>query len=119
MLNRQVKVIVPGTVQGNQRSRAGQAEWVRRTLEHLSKLFGGATAINGRGAYVSDEYGLIVEPVVIVYSYCDEAGLTKHREAVIEHARQLGLDMTQECVSVEIEGTMEFVDTKQAANPAA
>jgi hypothetical protein len=117
MLNRQVKVIVPGTVYGNQPALEQQANWVRRTLEHLSELFGGATAINGQGAYVS-EHGLIVEPVVIVYSYCDDAGLAKHHGAVIEHARQLGLDMTQECVSVEIDGTMEFVNT-QAANPAA
>ena len=119
MLNRQVKVYVPGTVDANEAAPERQADWVRRSLEQLAKLFGGATAINGQGAYVSEELGLIVEPVVIVSAFCDEAGLAEHREAVIDFARQLGLDMTQECVSIEIDGTMEFVQTKAAKHEAA
>jgi hypothetical protein len=119
MLNRQVKVYVPGTVDANTLAPERQQEWVRQSLEQLSKLFGGATAINGQGAYVSEELGLIVEPVVIVTAFCDEAGLAQHREAVIDFARQLGLDMTQESVSVEFNGTMEFVDTKAAKSEAA
>ena len=119
MLNRQVKVYVPGTVDANTDAPERQQEWVRRSLEQLSRLFGGATAIPGQGAYISEEHGLIVEPVVIVSAFCDEAGLEEHRDAVIDFARQLGLDMTQECVSVEFDGTMEFVDTKPAKSAAA
>jgi len=72
MLNKVVRVYVPGTIDANKSAENIQAQWTQTTLERLAVLFGGATAIKAEGAWVSDTEGLIVEPVVLISSFCDE-----------------------------------------------
>jgi hypothetical protein len=114
-----VKVTVPGTTDVNKEALDVQQTWVRRTLERLSRLFGGATAINGQGGWMSETHGLIVEPVVIVYAYCDKAALENYLADVIAYARNMGCKMGQECVAVEIDGILDLIDTGHSNHVAA
>ena len=68
-----IEFYVPGTSQDNKvitntelRARA------RGVAKVLSDMLGGATIIKANGAYVSEHYGLIIEPVMLVYSYSQE-----------------------------------------------
>jgi hypothetical protein len=107
MLNKRVVIYVPGKT-GDELQPEAQARWKRRALERFSELFGGATAQVAEGAWMGDG-GLVIEPVVIVYSYTDADGEVRHRGAVMDLAREMAADMRQECVSVEMGGGMEFI----------
>lgn len=109
MLNKIVRLYVPGTV-GNKRNRDAQEEWVDRVLNKFADLFGGATSMEAKGAWKNGSGILVVEPIVLVYSFTDEEGLAKHRRGVEQFARLIAAEMQQECVSVEIDGELHFIN---------
>lgn len=108
MLDRKVVIYVPSKI-GSIENLDKQRKWKRLTLEVFSELFGGATSLNAEGAYKSNDGSLVVENIIIVYAFTDADGEARHRSAVMNHAREIGREMMQECVSVEIGGGMEFV----------
>jgi hypothetical protein len=107
-------VYVPSTINGNVPSPGMQAQFTNYVLERLAKLFGGATAIDGEGAWISDTKGLVVEPVKIVFAFADDEKATIHRPDVIALAREVAQGMTQECVSVELDNSLIFVSPEVA-----
>jgi hypothetical protein len=105
-LTHRVSVYVPST---NDINRAVDASVkVNDTLAKLSSLFGGSTAYNVHGAWVSDKAGLVIEDVTICQSYASALPDDK-LEAVYDIAAQLKADMGQEAVAVEIDRNMYFV----------
>ncbi|MGG1573922.1 DUF3574 domain-containing protein [Fictibacillus sp. NRS-1165] len=62
-----VKIYVPSTYDVDQ--PIDNTPYVNRSLETFSKMFGGATAIEGTGAWIGDNDQLIKEKVTIVYSF--------------------------------------------------
>jgi hypothetical protein len=118
MLNRKVSITVPGTNHG-QLSPISQDSAVEDALASFSRFFGGATAVNGRGAWVNAAGELVVEPVVVVYSYCDDESLAKHRAGIYTLAEQMASDLGQECVALELPEGMDFVSPKQVVLHAA
>jgi hypothetical protein len=80
-LSKRVAITVPSTVNVDQSGGSLQKEWVDRVLEKLSGLFGGATAIPGVGAWVSDVKGLVKEDVVIVHSFMSKGKLEEAKDA--------------------------------------
>ena len=116
-LNKIVRFYVPGTVD-NRVDPESQEAYVDLCLRTFTDLFGGATAMNAEGAWKTGSGILVREPIVLVYSFTDEAGLAEHREAVEAFAQRIAVEMVQECVSVEIDGELYFIEPptpKQAA----
>jgi len=113
-LNRIVRLYVPGTV-NNQLDPKSQETYVDLALEKFSDLFGGATAMDARGAWKTSSGILVKEPVVLVFSFTDEDGLAEHRESVEQFAKRLAVEMMQECVSVEIDGELHFIEPQPKA----
>lgn len=106
-LSHKFSIYVPSTVDVN--TKTDSAEHVRKTLEFLSGLFGGATATKSSGAWVSESAGLVVEDVTICYAYCNMLQRIKHASTVKAFAKMLRDEMRQEAVSVEIDNGLLFV----------
>ena len=101
-LSSKVEIIVPSTV--------NVGELIDNTVAtKLSNMFGGATATNSQGFYVSDEGNLIKENSTIVYSYCTEDDLENNLDDIIRICEQLRDEMTQECVGLVVNGEMYFI----------
>ena len=74
-------------------------------------MVGGATSQNGVGSWYSDDLKKVVtENVTIVYSNCSDDQLKDNINAVEDIAKKLCKDMTQECISLEVNGVLYFVD---------
>lgn len=106
-LSSKVEIIVPSTV--NVGELIDNTEYVNRVATKLSNMFGGATATNSQGFYVSDEGNLIKENSTIVYSYCKEEDLENNLDDIIRICEQLRDEMTQECVGLVVNGEMYFI----------
>ena len=117
MLNRKVSITIPGTDHGVVRSRDDLDDWVsvEDALRVFSQWFGGATAIAAKGGWVDGQGDLVQEPVVLVYSFCDDASLAFHRDDVEAYAKHLAHDLGQECVAVEWPEGMEFYSEEKVA----
>ena len=112
MLTHKVAVYVPSTVQGNIPAPVATVErWVKESKTRLSRLFGGFTSYRAQGGWVSETQGLVEEDVTIVQAFTDESGLS-HVPAVKALAQEIARDMSQEAVSVEVDGTLYFVNSK-------
>jgi hypothetical protein len=107
MLNQKVTLYVPSTV-GSVRDYYIQEEWVEKSLARFSEWFGGATAQDAQGAWISDTKGLVREKIVLVYSFCDAETLNKMEVFVRVFAQEIATAMQQECVSLELTGCLHF-----------
>lgn len=105
-LAHEIKVIIPSTKNVNQ--SVSNAEMVNKVAQELSILNGGATIFDARGAWNSDELGLICEGVSVVVSSCNEI-----TAEVLEKVYQIGLNilvgMSQEAVSVYLDGELNLI----------
>ena len=107
MLSHIFKIYVPSTTDVN--NAINNAEKVRNTLVFLSDMFGGATATEARGAWVSNSAGLVLEDVTICYAFTTLTGKLRNRRKIMEYAARLRDEMRQEAISVEIDGRLYFV----------
>ena len=101
------RIYVPSTVDVDRPVDSSAA--VSGCLSFLSGLFGGATALRASGAWVSDSAGLVLEDVTICYAYCGLRAFLRGRRAVLSYAKDLRDKMSQDAVSVEIDGRLYFV----------
>ena len=102
-----VKIYVPSTYNVDQ--PIDNTPYVNKTLEEFSRMFGGATAIDGTGSWYPDYNKLITEDVTIVYSYAE--GLKKKNiNQVVAYAKSLKEEMKQSSVSLEVNGKMYFIE---------
>lgn len=108
-LDHNIKLYIPSTVEANKQARDLQAVKVQETLSLFSKLFGGATSYDAKGAWLSDTKGLIVEGVVIVESYATTQAVDEGLESVLAYATRLKADMSQEAISLEYDNKLYFI----------
>jgi hypothetical protein len=106
-LPQRVALYVPGT-QGPATATDNAAQ-VERIAAEFSRMFGGATAQESTGFWMSDTAGLVRESVTIVYANCTAEQLEKHLAAVVELARQIKAEMQQEALSCEIGSTLYII----------
>lgn len=99
-LDQRIAVYVPATDNVNQ--AVNNDAMVKKCAVLLSNLFGGATIQPGRGAWLSDVAGLVLEDTTIVYAYCTADGLRDHAADVEKFALAMRDEMHQEAVSVEV-----------------
>lgn len=103
-LDQRIAVYVPATDNVNQ--AVNNDAMVKKCAALLSDLFGGATIQPGRGAWMSDAAGLVLEDTTIVYAYCTEEGLRDHAADVEKFALAMRDEMHQEAVSVEVNNAL-------------
>lgn len=106
-LDSKVSVYVPSTV--NVSEQTDNSEQVKNVIRELSQLFGGATATQAVGGWVSESGETILERVTIVYSFCTSEQLREHFEDVYGIAQRIKEEMSQEAVTLEINGQVKFV----------
>ena len=106
-LDSKVSVYVPSTV--NVSEQVDNSEQVTSVIRELSGLFGGATATQAVGGWVSESGETILERVTIVYSFCTSEQLREHFEDVYGIAQRIKQEMSQEAVTLEINGQVKFV----------
>lgn len=102
-----VKIYVPSTYDVDQ--PIDNTPYVNKTLEKFSGMFGGATAVDGTGAWLSDDEQLVKEKVTIVYSFAEDLDKKKIKQ-VVDYARALKEEMKQSSVSLEVNGKMYFIE---------
>lgn len=106
-LDCKVSIYVPSTVEVNK--EVDNKEQVKRVITELSQMFGGATATEAVGGWVCDNGQTILEKVTIVYSFCNSESLQKHFEDIYGICERIKKDMSQEAVTLEINGQVKFV----------
>lgn len=106
-LSHSFKIYVPSTTDVN--LTVDNRQQIENTLQFLSRLFGGATSYDARGAWVSQSAGLVLENVCICVGFCSLAQKIKFRRAVVAYCRNLCKDMQQEAISLEIDGRLFFI----------
>lgn len=106
-LDSKVSIYVPSTQNVN--VPIDNSEQVRSVITELSRLFGGATATQAVGGWVSESGETILEKVSIVYSFCTSEQLREHFEDVYGIAQRIKHEMQQEAVTMEINGQVKFV----------
>lgn len=106
-LPQRVALYVPGT-QGPATATDNAAQ-VERVARDFCGWFGGATAQESTGFWMSDTAGLVREAVTIVFSACTAAQLREHLPDVLQLAQQIKAEMQQEAVSAEINGTLYII----------
>lgn len=106
-LNCEIAIYVPSTT--NVDEPVDNAQFVKATLAKLSSIFGGATAQAAYGGWVSEGGQLVTEKVTIVYANCTSEQLENNIAECVEYARQLCKDMSQECISVRVNGKLGFI----------
>lgn len=118
MLRHKISIYIPSTLAGHFPAPADVVEmWLTVAKLRMARCFGGFTATQAVGGYVSDLHGTIEEQVVIITSFTDSEGLSKVPE-VESLARQIAAAMQQECVSVEVDGTLTFIEPERLAKAA-
>lgn len=107
-----VCIYIPSTVDVDK--TINNSLYVKNTQIELVALFGGATTINNCvGSWYSDDLGKTVnENVTIVYSFTDLKTLENNVKNVWNIAYKLCRLMRQECISLEINGKLYFVDSE-------
>lgn len=110
-LSQKICVYVPSTIDVNK--TIDNSTYVHNTQVELCRLFGGATSQNVVGSWYSNDLNkIITENVTIVYSNTDLQNLEKHISDVWDIAYKLCKLMRQECISLEINGKLYFVDSE-------
>ena len=106
-LPQRVALYVPGT-QGPSTATDNAAQ-VERVARDFCGWFGGATAQQSAGYWLSDTAGLIREAVTIVYAACTAEQLREHLPAVLQLAQQIKAEMQQEALSIQIDEALYII----------
>lgn len=106
-LDSKVAIYVPSTT--NISTECDNIEQVRTVIGKLSAMFGGATASEAVGGWVSQSGETIVERVTIVYAFCTTSSLSDNFEKVLEICNWLKNLMGQEAITLEVNGQVKFV----------
>ena len=103
-LDKKIVLYIPATM--GTAAAVDNSAAVDAAAAFLSGLFGGATIQPGRGAWISDAAGLVLENTTLVYTFTDPASYASSLDAVVDYAEKIKLDMCQESVSLELDGVL-------------
>lgn len=106
-LETKVAIYVPQTV--NIDVAIDNSDMVEKTACFLSDLFGGCTACDVSGYWITQEKQLVRENPVVVYAYTTEEKAREAEEKIIDFVQQMKREMMQECISVEFCNRLYFV----------
>lgn len=106
-LDSKVAIYVPSTI--NVSEETDNRKQVLNVIRRLSEMFGGATASDAVGGWVSQTGEVIVEKVKIVYSYCTSEQLKDRIDDILAICKDIKNEMKQEAVTLEINGQVKFI----------
>jgi hypothetical protein len=106
-LDSRVAIYVPSTTDTDHATDNRQQ--VEEVAAKLSAMFGGATATEARGYWVSQSAGLVGEAVTIVYSNAAAEDIERHGAEIVAICHKIKREMKQEAVSLEINGELFLV----------
>lgn len=106
-LRSKVEVYVPGTIGID--TVTNTSEYADQTAKYLCEWFGGATRTVVEGYYITENGNSVVEPITIVWSYCETEQLTRYAVRVVNWASTMCRELKQESVAVVFNGQMLFV----------
>ena len=106
-LGMKVTVYVPSTVDINK--PIDNTEYVNNVATKLSNWFGGATATDAVGCWVSPTAGLVREKTTLVFAYCNQTDLENHIDELIDLCEDLKKKMSQDSIALELNGEMNFI----------
>lgn len=106
-LPQRVALYVPSTTDTDKPT--DNAAQVERVARAFCGWFGGATAQESTGFWMSDTAGLVRESVTIVFAACTADQLRERLPDVLTLAQQIKQDMAQEAVSVELNGALYII----------
>lgn len=109
MLKESIKITIPSTIH-DQPAAVELIDNMREMVScEMAKMFGGFTETCGRGGYYSAELDkLIVENVYIIESKAMHISAAD-RVNIAKLAKAIKDTMKQECIAIEINGSMDFV----------
>ena len=108
-LNNRVAIYVPSTIDVD--VTIDNSKYVADITKQFCLMFGGATSQNVVGSWYSEELNKVVtENVTIVYSNCSDEQLENNISEVENIAKKLCEDMRQECISLEVNNVLHFVN---------
>ena len=102
-----VAIYVPSTTDTDHATDNRQQ--VEEVAAKLSAMFGGATATEARGYWVSQSAGLVGEAVTIVYSNAAAEDIENHAAEIVAICHKIKNEMKQEAVSLEVDGNLFLV----------
>ena len=106
-LPQRVALYVPSTTDTDKPTdNAAQVECVARDF---CGWFGGATAQQSTGYWLSESAGLVREAVTIVYAACTAEQLREHLPDVLNLAQQIKAEMQQEALSIQIDEALYII----------
>lgn len=107
-LRSKVSIYVPST--NNVNEQVDNSAMVDYVHTRLSSIFGGATCAPAIGGWVSESGELVKERVTIVYAFCTDEQLERHLDTeVLSICEKIKKDMSQEAVSLEVNGELYFI----------
>lgn len=109
MLNQKVALYIP-TEYDNGSLRCHSTHYQAQAQEWMAQGFGGCTLVRGFGAWLDAEKNLVEEPVVIIHSFTDAETLKHGIKHFRDLAASIGNSMNQDCIAIEINGTLEFIE---------
>lgn len=109
-LSEKVSIIIPGTVSVN--VHVDTSYYVEDALAKLGSMFGGASAVQQQGSWISDQEGLVIENNTLVYAYTDELTDSALNE-LYAFAMYIADELDQEAVSVEVNNQLYFVEKSE------
>lgn len=107
-LKNKVVLYIPSTINVN--IPIDNKTQVEKACVFFSSLFGGCTTINASGKWIDSNKQLINENITLVYSNCTTMQLLKSKKAIINYVHNLCNEMRQECISLEINNKLMFID---------
>lgn len=107
-LKNKIALYIPSTINVN--NPCNNETQVKKACVFFSSLFGGCTTINAIGNWIDSNNNLITENITIVYSNCTTMQLLKSKKEIINYAHNLCVEMQQECISLEINNRLFFID---------
>ena len=106
-LPQRVALYVPSTTDTDKPT--DNAAQVERVAREFCEMFGGATAQQSTGYWLSDAAGLVREAVTIVYAACTADQIREHLPDVLQLAQQIKAEMQQEAVTITIDQKMYII----------
>lgn len=109
-LNSKIAVYVPSTVDVNKSDSKAREKWIEKFSFLFSNLFGGCTAQKAVGSWISEKHGLVKEDVTIIYAYATKALIESNLGLILDTVQSMCVDMSQDCISLEYNSKLYFVD---------
>ena len=92
-------------------------ELAESTAKLLAELFGGSTSSKSIGYWIDAKGSLVEDNIIQVYAFAQELNQFA-LSRVYNHALEVQRLANQDCVAVEIDGQLHFVDGRAAAAAA-